>query len=537
MAQPSSRTPVAPPPAAPPALHPVDRRPRFGKLAAFGFQHVLIMYTGCVTVPLVFGAAAGLDRATIGLLINADLLVAGLITLVQSLGVGKVLGIRLPIVTGATFSSVIPMIMIHGEYGMQAVYGSMLAAGLFGLLIAVPFARLVRFFPPLVSGVVIVVIGLSLLDVAGVLITGNDHRAADYASPARLALAAGVIVVIVLFSRFARGFLSQVGILLALVLGTLVAIPLGLTDFAGAAGADWFGLTAPFHFGAPQFPPSAVISMCVVMLVIFTESTATMMAVGESTGRTVSDKDLARGLAADGLSGVLGGAMNSFMDTVFTQNVGLIRMTGVSSRYVTAVAGGMLVLLGLVPRLGELVAALPGPVIGAAGLMLFATVTMVGVNTLRRVDLDDHRNLTVAAVALGIGLLPEFVEGVYDGFPSWVRIILGSGITGAACAAFLLNLLFHHTGVRQQSRTGGNRSTIGESEGSDPTDSDGVRGGREVRAEERVEARTAAGAEAGEEGGGERGGEGPRDGEGAEARAGEQHAVDAAAAPRPTPRA
>ncbi|MFI8812422.1 MULTISPECIES: nucleobase:cation symporter-2 family protein [unclassified Streptomyces] len=443
--------------------HPVDRRPPLGKLAAFGFQHVLIMYTGCVTVPLVFGAAAGLPTSTIGLLINADLLVAGLITLIQSLGIGKVFGIRLPIVTGATFASVTPMILIAGEYGMQAVYGSMLAAGLFGLLIAVPFARLVRFFPPLVSGVVITVVGLSLIGVAAGMITGNDPEAADHASTTRLALAAGVIVFIVLFARFARGFAGQIGILVALVFGTLAAIPLDLTDFSGVSDADWVGLAAPFHFGAPEFPPSAVISMCVVMLVIFTESTATMMAVGEATGRPVTDKDLARGLAADGLSGVLGGTMNSFMDTVFTQNIGLIRLTRVSSRYVTAVAGGMLVLLGLIPRLGELVAALPGPVVGAAGLVLFATVTMVGVNTLRRVDLDRGHNMTIAAVALGAGLLPEVSEGIYDGFPSWAQIVVGSGITSAAFTAFLLNLLFHHTSWGRGTPKAGGEQAGGES--------------------------------------------------------------------------
>ncbi|MEV6247231.1 nucleobase:cation symporter-2 family protein [Streptomyces sp. NPDC051742] len=427
----------------------MDRRPPFGRLAALGAQHVLIMYTGCVTVPLVFGAAAGLDPAAIALLINADLLIAGLVTLIQSLGVGKVLGIRLPIVTGATFAGVTPMILIEQEYGMPAVYGSMLAAGLFGLLVAVPFARLARFFPPLVSGTVITVVGLSLIGVGAGLITGNDPGAADYASGERLALAAGVLLFIVLFTRFARGFLGQIGILIALVLGTLAAVPMGLTDFSRVSGTDWIGLAAPFHFGAPQFPPTAVIAMCVVMLVIFTESTAAMLAVGEATGRPVTDKDLARGLAADGVSGVLGGAMNSFMDTVFSQNVGLIGITKVASRYVTAVAGGILVVLGLVPRLGAVVAALPGPVVGAAGLVLFATVTMVGVNTLRRVDLDQGHHLTIAAVALGVGLLPEVAEGIYDGFPAWSRIILGSGITSAALAAFLLNLLFHHTPGRR----------------------------------------------------------------------------------------
>ncbi|MET9802430.1 nucleobase:cation symporter-2 family protein [Streptomyces sp. NPDC006368] len=434
------------PPRDPAGRHPVDQRPPLARLAALGLQHVLVMYTGCVTVPLVFGAAAGLDASAIALLINADLLVAGLVTVVQSLGVSRLLGIRLPVVTGATFAGVTPMILIEQQYGMQAVYGSMLAAGLFGLLVAAPFARLVRFFPPLVSGTVITVIGLSLIGVAAGLITGNDPKAADHASDGRLALAAGVLIFIVLFTRFARGFLGQIGILLALVGGTLVAIPMGLTDFSGVSGTDWLGPAAPFHFGAPRFPPTAVLAMCVVMLVIFTESTAAMLAVGEAAGRPVTDKDLARGLAADGLSGVLGGAMNSFMDTVFSQNVGLIGITGVVSRYVTAVAGGLLVALGLVPKLGALVAALPGPVVGAAALVLFATVTMVGVNTLRRVDLDQGHNLTVAAVALGVGLMPEVAPGIYDGFPSWARIILASGITSAALTAFALNLLFHHVG-------------------------------------------------------------------------------------------
>ncbi|MGW8763084.1 nucleobase:cation symporter-2 family protein [Streptomyces sp. NPDC055815] len=465
-------------------LHPVDQKPPLGRLAALGAQHVLIMYTGCVTVPLVFGGAAGLDPAAIALLINADLLIAGLVTLVQSLGIGRILGIRLPVVTGATFAGVTPMILIEQEYGMPAVYGSMLAAGLFGLLVAVPFARLVRFFPPLVSGTVITVVGLSLIGVAAGLITGNDPKAPDHASGERLALAAGVLLFIVLFTRFTRGFLGQVGILLALVLGTLAAVPLGLTDFSRVSGTDWVGLAAPFHFGAPQFPPTAVIAMCVVMLVIFTESTASMLAVGEATGRPVTDQDLARGLAADGLSGVLGGAMNSFMDTVFTQNVGLIGITKVASRYVTAFAGGILVVLGVLPRLGAVVAALPGPVVGAAGLVLFATVTMVGVNTLRRVDLDRGHNLTIAAVALGVGLLPEVADGIYDGFPAWSRIILGSGITSAALAAFLLNLLFHHTPGR---RAGAGAGVPSQDRERTSGAAEGATGGGEGRQEEEAE--------------------------------------------------
>ncbi|MFE3517621.1 nucleobase:cation symporter-2 family protein [Streptomyces sp. NPDC059166] len=437
-------------PAAPPARHPVDEVLPPARLGLLGLQHVLVMYTGCVTVPLVFGAAAGLDTSTIGLLINADLLVAGLITLLQALGVGRFLGVRLPVVAGATFAAVTPMILIAGEYGLQAVYGSMIAAGVFGLLVAIPFARAVRFFPPLVSGSVITVIGLSLIGVAAGLIAGQDPAAEDYAAPGHLALAGGIVLLIVLVNRFTSGFLSQLGVLLGLLAGTAVAVPMGLTDFSSVSGADWFGLASPFHFGAPHFPVAAVISMCVVMLVIFTESTADMLAVGEMTGRPLTRKDLARGLAADGLSGILGGVMNGFLDTVFAQNVGLVGMTKVRSRYVAAVAGGILVVLALIPKLGELVASLPGPVIGGAGLVMFATVTAVGVNTLRKVEFEGTGNLLIVAVSVGVGMLPVVAPAFYHAFPTWVQIIGGSAITSATVTAFLLNLLFNHTPGRKK---------------------------------------------------------------------------------------
>ncbi|WP_329138991.1 purine permease [Streptomyces sp. NBC_01476] len=415
------------------------------RLGFLGLQHVLVMYTGCVTVPLVFGAAAHLDISTIGLLINADLLVAGLITLLQSLGIARLLGVRLPVVAGATFTAVTPMILIAGQYGMQAVYGSMIAAGVFGLIVAVPFARAARFFPPLVSGSVITVIGLSLIGVATGLIAGNDAGAKDYARPSHLALAGGIVLLIVLITRFTRGFVAQIGVLIGLVVGTLIAVPMGLTDFSSVGGADWFGITAPFHFGSPHFPVAAVVSMCVVMLVTFTESTADMLAVGEMTGHPVAPGDLARGLAADGVSGILGGIMNGFLDTVFAQNVGLVGMTKVRSRYVTAVAGGLLVVLGLIPRLGEVVASLPGPVIGAAALVMFGTVTAVGVNTLRKVEFQGTDNLMIVAVAIGVGMVPVVAPSVYHAFPTWTQVVGGSAITSATLVAFVLNLLFNHT--------------------------------------------------------------------------------------------
>jgi xanthine permease len=344
--------------------HPVDQMLPFGRLAVLGLQHVLVMYAGCVAVPLIVGGALKLPTATIAVLVNADLFVAGLITIVQSLGVGRILGVRLPIVAGATFTALSPMILIGSKYGMPAVYGAMLSAGVFGLLIAKPFAKIIHLFPPLVTGTVITVIGLSLIEAGAGLIAGNDATSPDYGNLSHLALAASIILLIVLINRFARGFFVSLAVLIGLIFGVIVAAFMGLVDFSGVGDAGWFGLAQPFYFGAPHFPIAAVVSMCVVMLVIFVESTADMLAVAQLTGKQLTEGDIARGLAADGVSGVLAGTFNSFLDTAFAQNVGLVQITRVRSRFVVTAAGVILVLLGLIPKLGEVVASVPGPVIG-----------------------------------------------------------------------------------------------------------------------------------------------------------------------------
>ncbi|MEU3014671.1 uracil-xanthine permease family protein [Nocardia asteroides] len=425
--------------------HPVDTRLPFARQLAFGVQHVLIMYTGCITVPLVFGAAAGLDRATIALLISADLLVAGIITLVQSLGVGKLAGARLPIVCGATFVGLNPMILIAKEYGLDAVYGSMLIGGVVGIALAWPFARVVRFFPPLVTGTVLTVVGVSLIGVAGGLIIGTDPKAPGFAAPSNIGLAAVVVLIAVGFVCLGRGVWSQLGVLIALLAGIAIAVPMGLVTTSGLGEADWLGVPQPFHFGAPQFPVTAVVAMSIVMAVVFAESTASMLAISEITGKPIGRGELARGLVGDGLSGVLGGVFTAFVDTIFNQNVGAVAATRVYSRYVTAVSGAILVVLGLVPRIGDVVAAIPKPVVGGVGLVLFATVAVVGIDTLRRADLLDRVNATIAATALGLGLLPELTSGMFSRFPASAQILLDSGVTLGAGAAFLLNLVFNHT--------------------------------------------------------------------------------------------
>ncbi|MGW0039951.1 uracil-xanthine permease family protein [Gordonia sp. NPDC003376] len=435
-----------------PEVHPVDVRPPIPRLVIFGIQHVLIMYTGCVSVPLIFGAAVGLDAADIAILISADLLISGVITLIQSLGIGRAVGVRLPIICGGTFASLTPMILIAHEYGMPAVYGSMLIGGIIGIPLAWLFAGLLKFFPPLVTGAVLTVVGLSLIGVAGGLIVGSDPAAADYASPGNIGLAVLIIAIAVGILCLGRGMWRQLGVLLALVVGTAIAIPMGMYNLDAVGDAAWVGIPQPFHFGPPEFPVTAVVAMSIVMVVVFAESTASILALSEITGKHVSRGDLARGLTGDSISGILGAVFNAFIDTVYTNNVGAVATTRVFSRYVTAVSGVILIVLGLIPKLGAFVAGVPGPVIGGVGLIMFAVVAIVGVNTLRSVDLGDPINMTIASVAVGIGMLPTFIPGMFTKFPDSAQIVLGSGITLAAITAFLLNLVLNHTRLGEHAR-------------------------------------------------------------------------------------
>jgi xanthine permease len=427
-----------------PAVHPVDEVLPAPRLFVLGLQHLFIMYAGAVAVPLIVGGALGLPASTIGLLVNADLLVSGIATVIQSVGIGKIFGVRLPVVAGATFTVLSPMIIVAQQYGLPAVYGALLVSGAFGLLIAKPFSMLVRFFPPLVSGTVIMVIGLSLIGADVSLIAGDNPAARDYGQVSHIALAGLVILLIVVITRMFRGFLSQIAVLLSIVIGTLVAWPMGLLHFSSVHGAKWIGFSGFFHFGAPKFEIAAIISMCIVMLVTYTESTADMLAVAEMVDKKLTPADLARGLATDGLSAVLAGFMNSFPDTAFAENVGLVGLTRVRSRWVVTACGTLLIILGVLPKFGQIVANIPGPVIGGAATVMFAMVTAVGVQTLHKTSFDGNHNLLIVAVSLAVGLLPAVQPAFYKNFPSDFQVIFGSSITSTVIVVFTLNLVFNH---------------------------------------------------------------------------------------------
>lgn len=433
------------------ATHPVDALPSSSKLVALGIQHVLAFYAGAVIVPLLIAGSLNLDAATTIHLINADLLTCGLATLIQSVGVGKYIGVRLPIIQGVTTTAVAPIIAIglsvsDGQGGVESlptVYGAVIVAGLFTFFATPIFARFLKFFPPVVTGSVLLVMGTSLLAVSA-----NDFINYAEATPLSRDLwyAFGTLVVIILAQRFFRGFLGTLAVLIGLVSGTLVALFLGHADLSEVSNAAAVGITTPFYFGTPVFNASACFSMIIVMIITMVETTGDVFATGEIVKKRIRRDDIQRALRADGLSTFLGGVMNSFPYTCFAQNVGLVRITGVKSRWVAASAAGFMIILGLLPKAGAIVASIPSPVLGAASLALFANVAWVGLQTIAKTDLTDNRNAAIVTTALGLAMLVTFKPSVAEAFPEWARIFVSSGMSIGAIAAILLNILFFHVG-------------------------------------------------------------------------------------------
>ncbi|MET8740527.1 nucleobase:cation symporter-2 family protein [Streptomyces sp. NPDC004728] len=434
-----------------PEVHPVDQKLHPSRLVPAALQHIAAMYAGVVTPPLIIGQAVRLDTAGQTRLIAASLLIAGVATLLQTLGVKGFVGNRLPFVNAASSAGIAPMLAIaetnaKGDQ-LPAIYGAVMVAGVFCLAIGPFFGKLLRFFPPLVTGVVITLIGVTLMPVPVAWAQGGDKNAADFGDMKYLALAAFTLVVILLIQRFGRGFVKQVALLLGLLIGTLAAIPFGMADFGALRSAPVAALPTPFAFGAPEFQPAAIISLCLVTLVLMTESSAGMLAIGEICDRETDGRTITRGLRTDGIATLLGPVFGGFPTSAFAQNVGVVSLTKVRSRYVVAAAGGALLVLGVFPVLGAVVSTVPMPVLGGAGIVLFGSIAVSGIRTLSEAGLDDSSNIILVAVALGAGIIPLAAPEFYAGFPSWAQTVLGSGISAGALAAVLLNLFFHHLGT------------------------------------------------------------------------------------------
>ncbi len=474
-------------------VHPVDEKLPTGRLAALGLQHVLVMYAGAIAVPLIVGRALKLSPEQVALLISADLFCCGLVTLIQSLGVSRWFGIRLPVMMGVTFAAVGPMVAfanaMPGVDGARAIFGAIIGAGVISMVIAPLVSKMLRFFPPVVTGTIIAVIGISLMrigvgwatggpaplaqtvDVPKLVAMVDAAKEAVAATPAvpgasapalklagpipmvnnpnygaldNYAVAAAVLVFILLLVKYARGFLANISVLLGIVAGCAVAVAMGKMNFDKVAKAGWFEVIQPFAFGMPTFDPLMILTMTIVMIVVMIESTGMFLALGDMTGKRVDQPALSAGLRTDGLGTLIGGIFNTFPYTSFSQNVGLVGVTGVKSRWVCVAGGVIMIVLGLVPKMGALVESIPTFVLGGAGLVMFGMVAATGIRILSGVDFKGNRhNLYIVAVSIGFGLLPLVAPRWMQQMAHGLHPLLDSGILLAAVSAVVLNLFFN----------------------------------------------------------------------------------------------
>ena len=411
---------------------------KHSQAAVLGLQHLLAMYSGSILVPIMIAGALGYSSQQLTYLISTDIFMCGVATFLQ-LQLNKYFGIGLPVVLGVAFQSVAPLIMIGQKHGSGAMFGALIISGIYVLLIAGIFSKIANFFPPIVTGSVITTIGLTLIPVA----IGNMGNNSEKPTAQSLLLATVTILIILLVNIFAKGFLKSISILIGLIIGTIIASFMGLVDFAPVTQAPLVHGPTPFYFGIPKFELSSIIMMCIIATVSLVESTGVYFALSDITNEKLDSIRLRNGYRAEGLAVLLGGIFNTFPYTGFSQNVGLVKLSGIKTRLPIYYAAGFLVLLGLLPKFGALAQIIPSPVLGGAMLVMFGFVSVQGMQMLARVDFEhNEHHFLIAAVSIsaGVGLNGS---NLFNSLPTGLQMFFSNGIVMASVIAIVLNLILN----------------------------------------------------------------------------------------------
>lgn len=425
----------------------MDKQTQTGKAAVLGLQHLLAMYAGAVAVPLLIGNGLGFNEEQMTYLISIDIFMCGIATLLQ-LTVTKFFGIGLPVVLGCAIQAVAPLILIGSKSGVGAIYGSIIAAGVFIVLIAGFFSKVKKLFPPLVTGTVITVIGLTLIPVAITKMGGGDVAKKSFGDTNNLLLAFVTIGLIIGIQIFAKGFIRSISVLVGLVGGTLMAYLMGMVNFSAIGHAPVFHVPQPFYFGMPTFDIWSILLMIIISIVSLVESTGVYFALGDITGQAVDEDDLKRGYRAEGLAVVLGGIFNTFPYTGFSQNVGLVQLSGIKTKKPIYFSALFLIILGLFPKIGAIAQIIPEPVLGGGMLVMFGMVAVQGMRMLTKVDFANDKNLLIIAVSIGFGLGFNIMPQLFAKLPETLQMFTGNGIVVSSLSAIILNVLFN--GVKEE---------------------------------------------------------------------------------------
>jgi uracil-xanthine permease len=424
---------------------PVDERLPLGKLFVFGLQHVLVMAAAPIASVFMMARALGFTPALTINLLSATFVMCGLGTLLQSLGPRGV-GARLPFVMLPGGAPIVLFILIAQQTDLQTATGAVLMTGLAYFVFLPLFRRCLRFFPALVVGTMLILVSINLVKVSGLLITGSPG-APGFAQPLNIALAFATILFTVLFSRFLTGLWRQLSILLGLAAGTCMAFALGAVHSVPIPLWPLVSVPSFLPFGMPKFDVVAALPLLIFSVISMVEATGQTVAIGETVGKQIDQqRDVPKTIRGDAVMSLLGGLFGTSLIVTSGENIGVVRATGVRSRFVTVLSGLILVLFGLLAPLTKLVSLVPEAVVGGTGVIVFAIVGVMGIDMLRRADLRNHANMTILAVALCVGLLPIVIPGMYGNFPPNLRMLLGNGVAMGAITAALLNYFFFHLG-------------------------------------------------------------------------------------------
>lgn len=417
----------------------VEDKPPFGLGLLLAAQHLLAALGGIIAVPLVIGNVLQLPTADTIVLVNAALLISGVVTIIQCLGVGPI-GIRLPSVMGTSFTFVAAALAIgFSEDGVAGILGASLVGSLVMIIGSFFMPSIRKLFPPVVTGTVVTMIGLSLIPVAVDWFAGGQRGEPQYATPENLTMALFVLALVVILVQWGKGIFSAAAIVIGMLAGYCVALALGWVNFDGVKQAQVFALPQPLHFGL-SFPISGIIGMSIAYLVTIVESSGNFLALGNATKTEITGDHLRRGVLCDGVGSALAAIMSTTPFSSFSQNIGVISLTGVASRYVVAMTGSLLVLAGLFPVFGALIVSIPLPVLGGAGLMMFAMIIAAGIQMLDKVE-RTKRNGLIIAISIGCGLAVTTRPEILDKLPAFFKEIFGSGITVGSLLALILNLI------------------------------------------------------------------------------------------------
>lgn len=411
---------------------------KHSKAMVLGLQHLLAMYSGSILVPMMIGQALGYNSEQLTYLVSTDIFMCGVATFLQ-LQLNKYFGIGLPVVLGVAFQSVAPLTIIGQSHGSGAMFGALIVSGIFVVLISGIFSKLANYFPAIVTGSVITTIGLTLIPVAIGNMGNNDANP----SLESLTLALITVFIILVVNIFTKGFLKSISILLGLVIGTLIASGMGQVNFLPVSQAPLLHIPTVFYFGAPTFEFSSIVMMCIIATLSMVESTGVYLALSDITKDPIDETRLRNGYRAEGLAVLLGGVFNTFPYTGFSQNVGLVKMSGIKTRLPIYYAAGFLVLLGLLPKFGALAQIIPSPVIGGAMIVMFGFVSLQGMQMLARVDfVNNEHNFLIAAVSIAVGVGFNN-SNLFNSLPTAFRMFFSNGIVMASILAVVLNAILN----------------------------------------------------------------------------------------------